>query len=583
LCGLAAGAGVGGAAAALALQALLALATNLFFHGRLALEGGSLAENHLGLLVVFIPALGGLLIGLLARYGSAAAEEANDPPSTTRGLITSGKLASRHLALRPLASVLALGCGAPLGAEGPLIQSGGALVGLVGRWRSLTRNEGKTLLAAAVAAAMAATFSAPVAAVLLVVELLLLEFRPRSLLPVALASAVATGLRWAFLGSGPLFAVTEVHTLDGWDLPAFVLLGLCAGLLAIFLTRGVHLLEEAFERLALHWMWWPVLGGAVVGLVGLLFPQALGVGNEYLEGMVAGRATLGFLLAMLIGKTLAWMMAVGSGVPGGLVGPLLLIGASLGGTLACVAGAFLPEGPECGLWAVVCMAAVFAGVTRAPLTAAVFALELTYDSGALLPLLIACTVSDLVALALQQRSPLTATISHSEELFNPEGEPEALAAQTVGQVMTSDVTVVPASLPLPRLYALFDAAADNDLSPNRGGHQGYPVVDDAARLIGVITRSDLPEKGLRDHLDWLVAADLLSAAAPLVARPDEPLRDAADRMLSAGVGRLPVVAPEAPDRVVGWLSRGDILKALKRPETLPFEKPPEPTTRRRAA
>jgi H+/Cl- antiporter ClcA len=572
-----------GAAAALALQALLALVTNLFFHGRLALTACAPADHHLGLLVVFIPVLGGLLIGLLARYGSSEAEEPGDSRSAARGLVTWGKMAPRNSLLRPLASVVALGSGAPFGAEGPLIQSGGALVGFVGRFRSLTNIDRKTLLAATVAAAMAATFSAPVAAVLLAVELLLLEFRARSLLPVALASAVAAGLRCAFLGGDPLFAVSEVHALDGWDLPAFVLLGLCAGLLAVFLGRGVKVLEESFERLALHWMWWPALGGAVVGLVGLLFPQALGVGNEYLEGILAGRATVSFLLAMLIGKTLAWMMAVGAGVPGGMVGPLLLIGAALGGTLASLVGAFLPEGPECGLWAVVCMAAVFAGVMRTPLTAAVFALELTRDTGALLPLLIACTVSDLVALALHKRSPLTTAMSRPEGLLNQEGEAEALAAQTVGQVMTADVEVVPASLPLSKLYALFDAPGENVLAIGRGGHQGYPVVDDAARLVGVITRSDLPEAPLREHLDWLVVADLLAASAPIVARPDEPLRDAAERMLSAGIGRLPVVVPDAPDRVIGWLSRNDILKALKRNETLPFEKLPEPPLRRRAA
>jgi CBS domain-containing protein len=290
-------------------------------------------------------------------------------------------------------------------------------------------------------------------------------------------------------------------------------------------------------------------------LVGLVFPQALGIGAEHLGEMVAGRAALGFLAAMLVCKTAAWTVALGSGTSGGVLGPLLLIGGSLGGTLACLAGALLPGSPEAGLWVEVCMAAVFAGATRTPLTAVVLALELTHDTGALLPLLLACTVSDLVSLGLLRHSLMTEKIAHRGVRVGHEYELDVLAAQTVGRVMTTAVQTVPQSLPLAGLVERFHG---------RGKHQGYPVVDAAGRLVGVVTRSDLPEFAGDEALGWLVVADLVGERQPIVTWPDEPLRDAADRMLEAGVGRLPVVAPEAPDRLVGLLSRSDVLKALGR-------------------
>jgi H+/Cl- antiporter ClcA len=557
MCGLACGIGVLGAGAAFALQAAIVLATNLFFFGRLSLTATAPVDHHLGLLVVLIPPLGGLLVGFLARYGSPAIRGHGIPEAMETVLVSRSRIAPRLAVLKPLATALSIGSGGPFGAEGPIIQSGGALGSLLGQVLRVTAVERKTLLAAGAAAGMAATFGAPVAAVFLAVELLLFEFRARSLLPVALASAVAAGLRWAVRGSDPLFPAVGNHAPHWIDLPLFAALGLCAGLMAVFLTRAVSLIEDAFDRLALHWMWWPALGGLAVGLVGLVFPQALGIGAEYVGQMVAGRAALGFLLAMLVCKTLAWTVALGSGTSGGVLGPLLLMGSALGGTLACLAGAILPVGPEPGLWALVCMAAVFAGATRTPLTAVVFGLELTHDTAALLPLLIACTLSDLVSLSLLKHSLMTEKIARRGVPIDHDYERDVLAAQTVGQVMTIQVEVVPQSLALVDLLARFQGGS-------RAKHQGYPVVDAAGRLVGMVTRSDLPESARREVLDWLIVDDLMGRRGLVVTWPEEPLRDAADRMLAAGVGRLPVVAPEAPDRLVGLLSRSDVLKALAR-------------------
>jgi H+/Cl- antiporter ClcA len=556
ICGLASGIGILGALAAFVLQAAIVLATNLFFYGRRSLEPASPAEHHLGLLAFFIPPLGGLIVGLLARFGSSAIRGHGIPETMETILVSRSRIAPRLALLKPLATAISIGTGGPFGAEGPIIQTGGALGSLLGQAQRMTASERKVLVASGAAAGMAATFNAPLAAVFLAIELLLFEFRTRSLLPVALASAVAAGLRWIVQGTAPLYGLHTMQALSGWHLPLFAILGFVGGLMAVLLSRGIFFVEAVFDRLPLHWMWWPALGGVPVGLLSLVFPQVLGVGGEHLAAITAGQASFGFLLAMLLCKTVAWTLSLGSGTSGGVLGPLLLMGGALGGTLACLANSAILGVAEPGLWTVVGMAAVFSGATRTPLTSVVFAIELTHETGALLPLLIGCTVSDLVSLGWMQHSIMTEKIARRGVRVGHEYELDALALYAVNQVMTAKAETLPQSLPLRRLYDLFYG------QDGRAKHQGYPVVDEVGRLVGMVTRSDLPEFTRRPDLGWLVVADIMSTRPVVVAYPDEPLRDAAERMLAAGVGRLPIVLPEAPDQVVGMLSRSDVLKAL---------------------
>jgi H+/Cl- antiporter ClcA len=557
MCGLAAGIGVLGGLAAFALQAAIAAATNLFFFGRLSLAAASPADHHLGLLAFAIPPLGGLIVGLMARYGAPAIRGHGIPETMETILVSRSRIAPRLAVLKPLATAVSIGTGGPFGAEGPIIQTGGALGSLLGQVQRMTAAERKVLVAAGAAAGMAATFNAPVAALFLAIELLLFELRVRSLLPVAIASAVAAGMRWALQGSAPLFATVGAVEPSVWSLPLYALLGACAGLLAVGLSKAVYLVEDAFDSLPLHWMWWPVLGGVAVGFVGLFFPQALGVGAEHLQLMTAGQATLGFMFAMLIAKALAWTLSLGSGTSGGVLGPLLLMGGSLGGTLACLVNAVVPGACDPGMWVLIGMTAVFGGATRTPLTSVVFGLELTHNSAALLPVLVGCAISDLVCVGLLKHSIMTEKIARRGHAIGHEYELDELARHRVGEVMTPDVEVVATSLPLRRLFERF-------YGDGRGKHQGYPVVDDCGRLTGMVTRSDLPAFTLRDEIGWLVVADVMSTGPLVVAYADESLRDAAERMLLAGVGRMPVVLSESPERIIGLLSRSDVLKALQR-------------------
>jgi H+/Cl- antiporter ClcA len=557
-CALACIIGLMAAGAAFALQAAIALATNLFIFGTVSLAPASPADHHLGWFIFFIPPLGGVIVGLLARYGSPAIRGHGIPETMERIRVGASRIAPRVAFFKPVATAISIGSGGPFGAEGPIIMTGGALGSLLGQAMRLTAAERKVLLAAGSAAGMAATFGCPVAAVFLAIELLLFEFRARSILPVSLACAVAAGARWSVTGAAPLFPMPPLAAPPTSALPWFAALGVGAGLLSVFLSRIIYLVEDAFDRMAIHWMWWPALGGLVVGGVGLVFPQALGIGAEHLQAVVAGKAALGFALAMLVCKLLAWSVSLGSGTAGGVLAPLMLIGASLGGALAGLAGPHVITADTPGLWAVVCMAAVFAGATRTPLTSVIFALELTHEVNALLPLLVACAVSDLVSLCLLRHSIITEKIARRGVHVVHDYELDALGTCTVAEVMTTAARTVPQSLPLAKLYELLYGWGPEQK------HHGYPVVDAKGRLRGIVTRSDLPDFVRQEHLTWLVAADVMSSHPLLVAYPDEPLRDAAERMLMSGVGRLPVVSPDAPDRLVGLLARGDLFKALAR-------------------
>ena len=544
------------------LTALIGLVTNLAFYGRVSFAMVSPADNALGLLVIVVPVLGGLVVGIMARFGSNAIRGHGIPEAMEQVLLNRSRIPPRITFLKPLSAAVAIGTGGPFGAEGPIIATGGALGSLLGQLLHITAHERKTLLAAGAAGGMAATFGSPVSAVLLAIELLLFEYKPRSLVPVALASVTATGVRAAFIGIGPVFAMPPLAAPSGEALLAYTLLGLVIGLAAVAITRTVYAIEDAFEELPVHWMWWPAIGAIVVGVVGYFVPHTLGVGYDNIERIVSG-GILGWPLAILCAaKLVSWSIALGSGTSGGTLAPLFTIGGALGALLVSGgAAAFPAAGLDPRIGALVGMAAIFAGASRALLASVVFAFETTQQPMGLLPLLAGCSAAYLVSCLTMRNSIMTEKIARRGTRVPGEYATDYLDQQLVRDHAVRDVVTLDAD------RALSDVRdwLRSDASGN--AHQGFPVLENGGRLIGVLTRRDLVV-GNAGAADDAVARRLrvrdLLKRPPAVAFADSSLREAADHMVREDVGRLPVVERSDPRHVIGILTRSDLLAAHHR-------------------
>jgi H+/Cl- antiporter ClcA len=526
-----------------ALMHLIGFFTNLFYYGRWSSAFASPAGNHLGWAAALIPVAGGLIIGFMARYGSERIRGHGIPEALESILINGSKVQPRLAILKPISAAISIGSGGPFGAEGPIIMTGGAIGSVISQLFHLTAAERKTLLVAGAAAGMSATFATPIAAVLLAVELLLFEWKPRSAIPVALASATAGAARRYILGLGPLFPVPAHPVFIGpAGLVGCVIAGLLAGGLSALLTAGVYAAEDAFLKLPVHWKWWPAIGGIAVGLGGLLFPQALGVGYDTIGSLLTGDVPRSIIAGVLLVKSIIWVVSLGSGTSGGVLAPLLMMGAALGG----VEGMFLaPEGP--GFWPLVSMGAILGGTMRVPFTAILFALELTHDINVLLPLLVAATVAYCTTVLLLKRSILTEKVARRGFHITREYSTDPLEILFVREVMRTKVVALPADATLEDLRRLSGEPSD------RGQHL-YPIVDNEQRLRGVVTRKDL---------QGVIASEELLIREPVVARSDEPLRVVVFRMAETGFTRMPVVDKES-GRLVGMVSLRDLLSARVR-------------------
>jgi chloride channel protein, CIC family len=423
------------ACVAWALLKLIGLITNLVFYQRLDTALVAPGEGHHSpLLILLAPVCGGLVIGLVARFGSEKIR-GHGIPEAIESILTSGsRIQPRVALLKPLASAIAIGTGGPFGAEGPIIMTGGAFGSISAQLLHLSADERKTLLVCGAAAGMAATFNAPLASVLLAVELLLFEWRPRSFVPVAAAVAVATVVRVPLLGSGAVFpAPAGTLNLDPGVYALCVLAGVSAGLLALLATTLVYLSEDSFSRLPIHWMWWPAIGGLIIGVGGLIVPQALGVGYNVIEAELNGSIALNLIVGILIVKTLIWSLSLGSGTSGGVLAPILMIGGALGGLEAQV----FPH-VAAGFWPLVGLAGVLGGVMRSPLTGVVFALELTHRYEALLPLLIGATAAYAISVLVLRRSVLTEKVARRGIHLSREYSIDPLEVLFVGDVIDDE-------------------------------------------------------------------------------------------------------------------------------------------------
>ena len=549
IAGLAMVIGVIGAYVALGLLRLIGLFTNLFYYQRIGTAMVSPAGNHLGWWAVLVPVVGGIVIGFMARYGSERIRGHGIPEAIESILIGGSKVQPRLAILKPLSAALSIGTGGPFGAEGPIIMTGGAFGSMIAQLFHLTSVERKTLLVAGAAAGMSATFAAPLSAILLAVELLLFEWKPRSLIPVALASATAGAARRYLIGLGPLFP-TPAHPvfIGPAGLIGCVVCGILAGALSALLTGAVYAAEDAFAKLPIHWMWWPAIGGLVIGVGGLIFPQALGVGYDTIGLLLQGNGAIGLLLGILLVKSTIWAVSLGSGTSGGVLAPLLMMGGALGGLEA----SFLPAAGA-GFWPLVSMGAILGGTMRSPFTGIVFAIELTHDVNMILPLLVAAVIAHTFTVLVLKRSILTEKVARRGFHLSREYSVDPLEVIFVREVMRTRLIAFEGTGTIAEARSMV-----KDGHSARGQHL-YPVIEAGRRLSGVITRKDLAA-----HLGELTRMSDLARPNPIMAFADETLSTLVYRMAETGYTRMPVVDSNEERMLVGMISLDDLLHARAR-------------------
>jgi H+/Cl- antiporter ClcA/CBS domain-containing protein len=538
-----------GAMAAWVLLKLIALVTNIVWQHRISTADISPASTPPGVWMAVAPALGGLIIGLMARFGSEKIRGHGIPEAIEAILIGRSRMSLKVAVLKPLSSAISIGSGGPFGAEGPIIMTGGALGSLFAQCLDLSDTERKTLLVAGAAAGMTAIFGTPVAAVMLAVELLLFEWKPRSLLPVIAAVLVCAAWRPLLFAPEPLFPMSTHTALPWWGLFACIGAGVIAGLQSGATTKLLYAAEDLFERLPIHWMWWPMLGGLAVGLGALVEPRALGVGYDVIRDLLSGHMQLAPAAELLAVKTTIWVLALASGTSGGVLAPLLI----LGGLVGWLEGQILPGGGA--FWALLGMAAMMGGTMRAPFTAVLFAVELTGSLDMLLPLLAATSAAYAVTVLLLKRSMLTEKLARRGQHLTREYAVDPFHLLRVADVMVKEVDTLPASMTAREAMTFFTTGGRR--------HKSYPVVSDEGELVAIVARADV--------LRWQTAGgnlgrtleELLGNEPVAVAYPDQILSEVADMMIERDFGRIPVIERTGA-KIVGLMARKDLLNTRSR-------------------
>ncbi|MGN6470463.1 MAG: chloride channel protein [Rhizobiaceae bacterium] len=535
-----------GVAVGFVLLKLIYLCTNIAYFGTFSLANMHVEDNKLGLWAVLVPVAGSLAVGLMARFGSEKIRGHGIPEAIEAILLGRSRLSPKVAILKPLSSAIAIGTGGPFGAEGPIIMTGGAVGSLIAQALPVSDNERKTLLVAGAAAGMTTVFGTPIAAIMLAVELLLFEWTPRSFIPVAVAAIVAEVERTVLHMPYPLFPFAGTSDVNLTMLLCWVAIGAAGGLLSGLLTLLVYACEDGFQKLPIHWMWWPMLGGLVVGIGGLIDPRALGVGYDNIAHLLTGQTIATAALTLLAVKAIIWAVALGSGTSGGVLAPLLIMGGALGASLS----GYLPSASP-GFWALLAMAATMGGTMRSPLTATFFAVELTGNTHVLVPLITACSAAHAVTVLLMKRSVLTEKIARRGHHITREYRVDPFTLTRVGEVMTREVESVPASMTLHR------AAAFLTLPTTR--HPSFPVIDADRHVLGIIDPpSILAWRRAGRHRNSTLG-ELLAGSKITLAYPDEYLEVLAEKLMKANIAHLPVVSRDE-EKLVGYVGWKDLMR-----------------------
>jgi len=557
---LAAGIGLLAGVIAYVLQKLIAFLTTLVFYHRLTADSMSPRNTHLGLWIIVIPALGGIVVGLMAKYGSSKIKGHGIPEAMEAVLFNKSRIQPRVAILKPLSAAIAIGTGGPFGAEGPIIQTGGAVGSLIGQVLHTTASERKVLLACGAAAGMSATFSTPIAGVILAIELLLFEFKSRSFIPLVIASTLAAAVHMQLLGIGPMFQVAAMNFDIPRALPFYALLGVLCGLAAAGFSKALYWVEDQFEKLPVDELWWPAIGGLGLGVIGFFVPRVLGVGYDTIGDILNANLGLKLLIVLMLAKSVALMISLGAGTSGGLLAPMFLSSAALGGVFATAMNKVVPSaGLSAGAFALVAMGAVFGAASRATFAFIIFAFEITRDYNSVLPLMLVSVIADGIAILLMPKaSIMTEKLARRGLRIHQEFEPDILQQFWVGETMEKEAPTMPADM---RLGELAERVSRHE--PQFTRHHGFVLVDKNGKLEGVITRQDVYRALEADPLGEMTVLEA-GTKNPVVAYPDEALHDAVTRMVRHEVGRLPVVARDDPKHIVGYVERRSIMAARLR-------------------
>jgi len=554
---LAGGIGLIAGCIAFLLYKLIGLFTNLAFYQHFSFGFVSARHNHLGWWVIPIPVIGGLIVGIMAKYGSPKIKGHGIPEAMEAVLVNRSRIQPRVAILKPISAAIAIGTGGPFGAEGPIIQTGGAIGSLVGQLMHVTAAERKVLLACGAAAGMSATFNTPIAGVILAIELLLFEFKSRSFIPLVIASTLATAVHMQLLGAGPMFNVAALDFAIP-ALPFYLLLGVICGLAAVGFTRLLYWTEDLFEKLPVDELWWPAIGALGLGIIAYFVPKVLGVGYDTIGDILNANLGLKSLLVVMLAKAIALVISLGSGTSGGLLAPMFMSGAAMGGALAVVLNLLIPSAHlSAGAFALIAMGAVFGAASRATFSFIIFAFEITRDYNAVLPLMLVSVIADGISMLLMPKaSIMTEKLARRGLRIHQDYEADVLQHTLVSETMDREAPTIAGDM---RLSDLADRIARGEPSVKR--HQGMLVLDGRGELAGIITRGDV----LRT-LEQDAAATVIDASSRniVVTYPDETLHDAANKMLRYNVGRLPVVDRKDERRVLGYLGRPGVMAARLR-------------------
>lgn len=544
------------------LHDLIGIVTHLVYYGEFHAEIVSPLDSPLGIFIIFIPAIGGLIIGAMAKWGTPLVRGHGIPEAMEAILKNKSRVSPKVALLKPLSAAISIGSGQPFGAEGPIIQTGGALGSVIGQILHMTASERKVLLACGAAGGLAATFNTPIAAMVFAIELLLFEFRTRSFVPLAISCTVATGIYIQIFGAEPIFTVPQTTFGHPINLVFFLFLGVICGGVGIALTRSLYWLEDIFHRLPINTYFHPAIGGLFVGVVGYLVPTLLypgvdvfGPGYYLIENILNAQYPVMFLVILLVAKSAVWLVSLGSGTSGGTLAPIFMIGAIVGSLFGVVVTHLFPDMGLVPLaFAMAGMAAVFGSSTNATFASVIFVFEITQSYESILPVLITSVIADAIVTHWLPTSILTEQLRRAGILVHQEYEANVLNVIPVSSVMDKDPVIVPETMPVLNLIEGIKEGV-----PELTRHYGIFVINDNKELTGIITRSVIL-RSLAEVDETAIVSDIAHQDL-IITYPDESVEVAMARMLKADVGRLPVVSRENSRQILGYLSRANVIGA----------------------